>query len=160
MKKWRGIYDTLVQGPKWRSEVASTTQLAGPKLHKFCPVKLNFQWRFWWNTHRTQVSQRPSISPRRRGSERAGSSSTVFCCFRLEQCEDLEGAVTVPTDSNYTFFLVSWGRVRQSPLGTSATIYSIVLAPDGRWWWVWRSQWNDNWKGKPKYLVHHKSHMI
>jgi hypothetical protein len=29
-------------------------------------------------------------------------------------------------------FLVSWGGVRLSPLGTSATIWPIVPAPDDR----------------------------
>jgi hypothetical protein len=41
--------------------------------------------------------------------------------------------------------------VRLSPLGTAATIWPIVLVPDDRWWWAWSSQWNENWKGKPKY---------
>jgi hypothetical protein len=31
----------------------------------------------------------------------------------------------------------SWGWVRLSPLGTSATNWSIVPAPDDRWWWMW-----------------------
>jgi hypothetical protein len=48
------------------------------------------------------------------------------------------------------FFLVSWGGVRLSPLGTSATNWPIVPAPDDRWW-VWSSRWNENWQGKPKY---------
>jgi hypothetical protein len=38
--------------------------------------------------------------------------------------------------------------VRLSPLGTSATIWPIVPAPDDRW--VCSSRWNENWKGKPK----------
>jgi hypothetical protein len=39
------------------------------------------------------------------------------------------------------------------PLGTSATNWPIVPAPDDRWWWwwVWTSGWNENWQGKPKY---------
>jgi hypothetical protein len=49
------------------------------------------------------------------------------------------------------FRLVSWGEVRLSPLGTSATNWPIVPAPDGRWWWLWSSRWNENWQGKPKY---------
>jgi hypothetical protein len=32
----------------------------------------------------------------------------------------------------FHFFLVSWGGVRQSPLGTSATNWPIVTAPDDR----------------------------
>jgi hypothetical protein len=48
------------------------------------------------------------------------------------------------------FFLVSWGGVRLGPLGTSATNWPIVPAPDDRWW-VWSSRWNKNWQGKPKY---------
>jgi hypothetical protein len=47
-------------------------------------------------------------------------------------------------------FLVSWGGVRLSPLSTSATNWPIVPAPDDRWW-VWRSQWNENFQGKPNY---------
>jgi hypothetical protein len=50
----------------------------------------------------------------------------------------------------YTHILVSWGGVRLSPLGTSATNWPIVPAPDDRWW-VWSSQWNENWQGIPKY---------
>jgi hypothetical protein len=46
--------------------------------------------------------------------------------------------------------LFSWCGVRLSPLGTSTTIWSTVPAPDDRWW-VWSSQWNENWQGKPKY---------
>jgi hypothetical protein len=46
------------------------------------------------------------------------------------------------------FFLVSWGGV--SPLGTTATNWPIVLAPDDRWW-VWSSRWNETWQGKPEY---------
>jgi hypothetical protein len=40
--------------------------------------------------------------------------------------------------------------VRLSPLGTSATDWLIVRAPDDRWWrWMWNSRWNENWQGKP-----------
>jgi hypothetical protein len=46
--------------------------------------------------------------------------------------------------------VVSWGGVRLSPLGTSATIWSIVPALDDTWW-VWSSRWNEDWQGKPKY---------
>jgi hypothetical protein len=48
------------------------------------------------------------------------------------------------------FFLVLWGGVRLSPLGTSATNWPIVPDPDGRWW-LWRSRWSENWQEKPKY---------
>jgi hypothetical protein len=41
-------------------------------------------------------------------------------------------------------------RVRLSPLGMSATIWPIVPDLDDRRW-VWSSQWNENWHGKPKY---------
>jgi hypothetical protein len=66
------------------------------------------------------------------------------------------------------FFLVSWGGVRLSPLGTSATICPIVPAPDDRWWWMRSRRWNENLQGKPKYsektcpqchFVQQKSHM-
>jgi hypothetical protein len=43
----------------------------------------------------------------------------------------------------YFFFLVSWGGVRLSPLGTSATKWLIVPAPDARCW-MWSSWWNEN----------------
>jgi hypothetical protein len=29
--------------------------------------------------------------------------------------------------------------------------WPIVPAPDGRWWWLWRNWWNEDWQGKPKY---------
>jgi hypothetical protein len=51
----------------------------------------------------------------------------------------------------YIFFFSSCGGVRLSPLGTSATNWPIVPAPDDRWWWVWSSRWNENWQGKLKY---------
>jgi hypothetical protein len=40
--------------------------------------------------------------------------------------------------------------MRLSPLGTSATNWPIVPAPDDRWW-TWSSRWNENWQGKRKY---------
>jgi hypothetical protein len=49
------------------------------------------------------------------------------------------------------FFLVSWCVVRLSPLGTSATNWPIIPAPDDRWWWMWSSRWKGNWQGRPKY---------
>jgi hypothetical protein len=42
------------------------------------------------------------------------------------------------------------GVVRLSPVGTSATDWTIVPAPDNRWW-VWSIWWNEIWQGKPKY---------
>jgi hypothetical protein len=48
-------------------------------------------------------------------------------------------------------FLVSWGGVRLSPLGTSATNWPNVPTPDNRWWWIWSSPWNENRQGKAKY---------
>jgi hypothetical protein len=47
------------------------------------------------------------------------------------------------------YFIDSWCGLRLSPLGTSATIWPIVPAPDDRWW-VWSSRSNENWQGKPK----------
>jgi hypothetical protein len=58
--------------------------------------------------------------------------------------------VLLPKDWSTVSSLVSWGGVRLSPLGTSATNWPIVPAPDDRWW-VWSSRWNENWRGKPKY---------
>jgi hypothetical protein len=45
----------------------------------------------------------------------------------------------------------SWSGVGLSPLGTSATNWPIVPAPDDRWWWKRSSRWNENWQGKSKY---------
>jgi hypothetical protein len=50
----------------------------------------------------------------------------------------------------FSFFFSSEGGVRLSPLGTSATNWPIVPAPDDRWW-VWSNWWTENWQGKPKY---------
>jgi hypothetical protein len=50
-----------------------------------------------------------------------------------------------------SFSLVSWGGVRQIPLGTSATNWPVVPAADDRSWWLWSSRWNENWQGKHKY---------
>jgi hypothetical protein len=47
------------------------------------------------------------------------------------------------------FLLVSWGGLRPSPFGTSATIWPILPAPDDGWW-VWSSRWNER-QMKPKY---------
>jgi hypothetical protein len=48
--------------------------------------------------------------------------------------------------------IVSWGGVRVSPLGTSATNWPIIPAPDDRWRWMWSSRWNENCHRKPKYF--------
>jgi hypothetical protein len=47
-------------------------------------------------------------------------------------------------------FLVSWSGVRLCLVGMSATNWTVVPTPDDRWW-MWRSRWNENWQGKPKY---------
>jgi hypothetical protein len=52
-------------------------------------------------------------------------------------------------NSNTKLFFGGGGWL--SPLGTSATNWPIVPAPDDRWW-AWSSQWDENWQGKPKYL--------
>jgi hypothetical protein len=41
--------------------------------------------------------------------------------------------------------------VRLSPLGTAATNWPIVPAPDDTWWWLWSNWWNEDWQGTPKY---------
>jgi hypothetical protein len=51
---------------------------------------------------------------------------------------------------NMYFFYFCHG-VRLSPLGTSATVWPVVPAPDYRWRWLWSNRWNANWQGKPKY---------
>jgi hypothetical protein len=53
-------------------------------------------------------------------------------------------------DSTFFLYIFSWGGVRLSPLGTSATNWPIVPGPDDRWW-VWSGRWNENLQGEPKY---------
>jgi hypothetical protein len=36
-------------------------------------------------------------------------------------------------------------------LGTAATYWPIVPAPDDRWWWWWRNWWHKDWRGKSMY---------
>jgi hypothetical protein len=52
--------------------------------------------------------------------------------------------------SDLVVIFFSWGGVWLSPLGTSATNWPIVPAPDDGWW-VWSSRWNENWQGRLKY---------
>jgi hypothetical protein len=54
------------------------------------------------------------------------------------------------TSLDVAWFLISWAGVRPSPLGTSATNWPIVAAPDDRLW-VWSSRWNENCQEKQKY---------
>jgi hypothetical protein len=68
---------------------------------------------------------------------------TTCKCFLPSSC----GLNTLST-LNY-FFFVSLGGLKQSPLGTSATNWSIVPALDDRW--VRSIWWYENWWGKPKY---------
>jgi hypothetical protein len=71
-------------------------------------------------------------------------SSKALFMYHPTLCNtDTEGVVKY-------LFLVSWGGVRLSPLGTSATNWPIVPAPDDRRW-VWSNWWNENLQGKPKY---------
>jgi hypothetical protein len=43
--------------------------------------------------------------------------------------------------------------VRLSPLGTAATVWLIVSAPDDRWWWwLWRNRWNKKLAGETDVL--------
>jgi hypothetical protein len=83
-----------------------------------------------------------------------------FCCwcnelllFHASGCDAVGGKCwKSPYSSDLRlvyFFVVSWGGVRLSPLGTSATNWPIVPAPDCRRW-MW-SRWNGKWQGKPKY---------
>jgi hypothetical protein len=44
-------------------------------------------------------------------------------------------------------------------LGYCGPYWPIVPAPDDRWWGLWRNWWNEDWQEKPKYFVHHKSHL-
>jgi hypothetical protein len=47
-------------------------------------------------------------------------------------------------------FIVPSGA-RLSPLGTAATVWPILPAPDDIWWWFWSNWWNEDWQEKPKY---------
>jgi hypothetical protein len=62
-------------------------------------------------------------------------------------------ADSVFTPLNAMLLLLSFyllGGVRLSQLGTSATNGSTVTSPYDIW--VWSTQWNKNWQGKPEYL--------
>jgi hypothetical protein len=59
--------------------------------------------------------------------------------------------VDIVREEPVLFLFFPWSGLRLSPLGTSATNWPIVPAPDDRWWWIWSSQWNENSQGKPKY---------
>jgi hypothetical protein len=65
------------------------------------------------------------------------------------------GTLLGPADwanlKHWTTYVRIVGGGGDSPLGTSATVWPIVLAPDDRRWWGWSSRWNENWQGKPKY---------
>jgi hypothetical protein len=56
----------------------------------------------------------------------------------------------IPKDITFFFFSFSgWGETESTwYVGHS---WPIVPAPDDRWWWLWRSWWNEDWQGKPKY---------
>jgi hypothetical protein len=56
------------------------------------------------------------------------------------------------TKSNFYFFFFYFSHgVRLIPLGTAATVWPMVPAPDDRWGWWWSNRWNANWQGKLKY---------
>jgi hypothetical protein len=70
-------------------------------------------------------------------------------CSGTTPTECLKYSLTKNVYTVSLFFLVLWGGVRLSPLGTSATNWPIVLAPDDRW--AQSISWNENWQGKPNY---------
>jgi hypothetical protein len=49
------------------------------------------------------------------------------------------------------FFLIRLvgGGVQLGPLGTAATDWPTVACPGWLWWW--RTWWDEDWQGKPKY---------
>jgi hypothetical protein len=52
----------------------------------------------------------------------------------------------LPTSTSWLgFFLSSWIELGLSPLGSSATNWTVVPAPDDRC--AWRIWWNENWQG-------------
>jgi hypothetical protein len=71
------------------------------------------------------------------------------------------------TTLSVVFFLVSWGGVRLSPLGTSATNWPIVPAPDDNnacgaigGMRIGRGNLSTRGENLPQcHRVHHKSHM-
>jgi hypothetical protein len=52
--------------------------------------------------------------------------------------------------SNLLVSSVLFIGLKLNPLGTLATIWSVVLIRDEWWWWICRGRWN-KWQGKPKY---------
>jgi hypothetical protein len=71
-----------------------------------------------------QLQIRNDFCPKREASVRRSLKMTT-----AGSSETLQGATTEKTA---VFFLVSWGGVRLNPLGTSATTWPTVPAPDDR----------------------------
>jgi hypothetical protein len=96
-------------------------------------------------TDRQTNIRRPSVRLRSNSEERKQSEKGVCS---ISYFSDLWNQL----NTMIVFFsvLVSWGEVRLSPLGTSATGWPIVPATDDRLC-VWSGRWNGNWQGKPKY---------
>jgi hypothetical protein len=112
----------------------------------------------------------------------SGSNNTFFTFYIIlwpiywlsllySLSEILEASLNKPPPTSTpswrrAWYFISFREVGwDSLVGTSATIWPIVPAPDDRW--VWSSQWNGNWQGKSEYtektgpqchFVHHKSH--
>jgi hypothetical protein len=47
-------------------------------------------------------------------------------------------------DSVFFFYLCG------GTFGYCGHYWTIVPAPDDRWWWLWRNWWKEDWQGKPK----------
>jgi hypothetical protein len=100
-------------------------------------------WDFSWHSHRVKRSLSKfvffSCSLPSPSCSFFISSLLIFCCF--------EGHCL----TFHTWRLVPWGGVRLSLHVTLATIWLVVLPPEGRWWWEWINWWNENWQGKLKH---------
>jgi hypothetical protein len=47
------------------------------------------------------------------------------------------------------FSFLGWGEAEST--WYCGHYWPIVPAPVDRWWWLWRSRWNENWQEKRKY---------
>jgi hypothetical protein len=100
--------------------------------------------RYHWNAGSAQVGQWPHF--------RDNQVTDQFCSFLLTGLPSKASSAALfppPPPQTVSFFFLSRGK-KLSPLGTVATAWPIVSAPDKRWW-LWSNRWDANWHGQWKY---------
>jgi hypothetical protein len=102
-------------------------------------------WELYWHT-RDHITYSTAWTLHSCALQFVSNVTEKWYAFRLYICIYCDQTL-ISFNSSQS---VPWIGVRMSPLGTSATNWPIVPAPDYRWW-MWSSQWNENWQEKPKY---------